>query len=138
MRASLSTPNSHKYLCKVQPYRSLTKIKHGFDQKPTFQIEIDNVTYLNRSSRFNIARYVCLSFSTIVQTPDYLTLKDSPPSSSSRHQRFNYNALPSSSVALGKRKQVEDDSADHTPSDYTQTEEDSKRSRTANDDIEKI
>ena len=29
---------------------SLTKIKRGFNQKPTFQIEIDNVAYLNRSS----------------------------------------------------------------------------------------
>lgn len=112
---------------------TLTKIKRDINRKPTFELELDNIAYLahQSGSSTNISNRT-FHITSLNQT----FLKQSQGTSSSiptSHTRFNYDSiLPSSEssiptmpspVALGKRKQSDDETSEH----------DEKRSHTADD-----
>lgn len=91
---------------------TLTKIKRTFKSRPTFEIEIDNIAYLNRSS--GASSSTSHRKSPLWSKPTYLTPKILDPTTSSpasRH-RFNYNitteSIPSP-TSLGKRKKSDTD-----------------------------
>jgi hypothetical protein len=117
---------------------TLTKVKRGFNRTITFEIELDNIAYLNRQSGASTGSSN-RTFNQKIKIPSNFHFKFEGVTSSttpSRHgNRFNYDSTTllsavskpgPSSISLGKRKETDDNVSEH----------DEKRSHTASDQNE--